>query len=134
MATLYQKVKRRKSKDTPEKRRRRGEWSALKDRLDQLSFSVDTRLNAPKTKPRTSLIQQQLDRHKDRLTSNIPSAVDLTPVAPKQTLRYEGEMADRQKAAEARTEQLKKQVAPLYNKGPAAFIGGYDPKDLGKKT
>lgn len=47
------------------------------------------------------------------------------------------EMIEREKAALLIKEELKKQTAPLYNKGPYQFIGTDDPeiiKNLGKKV
>jgi hypothetical protein len=43
-------------------------------------------------------------------------------------------MAERERKAQEEIEKKKQMVAPIYNKGPAAYVGGYDPKDLGKKT
>jgi len=43
-------------------------------------------------------------------------------------------MAKREAEAQKEIANKRKRVAPIYNKGPAAYIEGYDPKDLGKKT
>jgi len=55
-------------------------------------------------------------------TEHIPSGINrfLETTAPKNTvpLRYEGEMAEREAAAQQAIEARKKTVAPAFNKGP----------------
>lgn len=64
---------------------------------------------------------------------------DSPTVAPKLKkavqIEYSDEMIERERIARLHSEELKKQTAPLYNKGPYQFIGE-DPeiiKNLGKK-
>lgn len=73
-----------------------------------------------------------------RETQDIPSSTATVgrctkPVEPK----YEGEMAEREKAAQIEISKKKKQIAIPYSKGAYMYIGGMDKqalKDLGKKT
>jgi len=51
------------------------------------------------------------------------------------TVKYEGEMAQRESAAQEEVEAKKKRIAPMYNKGAYMLItDGTDPKEIGRKN
>lgn len=75
-----------------------------------------------------------LKANSDRCVSHLPSVAYRGVETARHAPRYVGKMAEREAVANCESERRKKMVAPLYNKGPAAYIAGYDPKDLGKKT
>lgn len=86
-------------------------------------------------KPRAS------ERYQAPDTKHIPSLIDRylaeqDPEAPKKQTIYEGEMADREAAAQKEIARKKTMVAPMYNKGGYQYIGDVPPeivKTLGRK-
>lgn len=82
-------------------------------------------------------MNKAMQLHSDRLPSRFSSlevsALKSTPTNTKSP-KYDGKMAAREAEAQKEIQRKKKMVAPLYNKGPAAYVAGYDPKDLGKKS
>lgn len=79
-------------------------------------------------------LQKILAFHADRCVAHIPSHQFVPEKPIDKAVRYKGKMQEREAAARAEADRRKTQVAPIYNKGPATYIAGYDPKDLGKKT
>lgn len=66
--------------------------------------------------------------------TSLHSGVDPKPVA-KRVTQYEGEMLERDIKAKERYEQLKKQVAPICNKGGYQLITNQDDfKTMGRKV
>lgn len=68
-------------------------------------------------------------------TRNIPSAsLETLKGAHEAPVKYEGEMLERELAAQEEIERKKKRIAPAYNKGAYQYItDGTDPSDLGRK-
>lgn len=67
---------------------------------------------------------------------SINDAPGLSPIKPPPTVEIDDDMISREKKAKEHSDRLKKQVAPLYSKGPYQYIGD-DPeiiKNLGKKV
>ena len=72
-----------------------------------------------------------------RQSDLIPSRNIVDAVAPKAPIKYEGELAEREAAAQREIERKKKMVAPLYNKGGYQYVGDASEeiiKNLGKKV
>lgn len=73
------------------------------------------------------------DRNSHLIISDSPTVAP--KVKKKIEIEYNEEMIERERIAKLQSEELKKQTAPLYNKGPYQYIGT-DPdiiKNLGKK-
>ena len=61
-------------------------------------------------------------------------SVDVDPVAkPEEQVRYEGELAEREAAAQEEIERKKLRTAPAYSKGAYQYISELDLEYLGRK-
>jgi hypothetical protein len=80
----------------------------------------------PKSNP--YIEQRRADFH------SIPSLVDSKPSEPKVAPKYEGEMLEREIAAQQEIERKKKRTAPAYSKGAYQYITDEtDIKEIGRK-
>lgn len=61
-------------------------------------------------------------------------SVDIDPVSKSQDqIRYEGELAEREQAAQAEIERKKMRTAPAYSKGAYQYISEMDLPYIGRK-
>lgn len=123
--------KRKNSNSTKAKRDLKAEWEKM---LKKFGGDPSERINKFSLPPlRSTGLERILALHRERDLTHFPSApitVDpRTPPPPK----YKGAMLEREIRAQEEIAHKKTQVAPIYNKGPAAYIAGYDPKDIGRK-
>ena len=84
----------------------------------------------PYTTGSTNSTYQQYLKTKDKYKS-----VDTDPIAiATEQVRYEGELAEREAAAQQEIERKKKRTAPAYSKGAYQYISEMDIKYIGRKV
>lgn len=111
------KKRKKKAKPNPNATPKR-----VKKAFVEMAPRESTRYQAPDTKQYPSLIDRYL--------------AEQAPEAPKKQMIYEGEMADREAAAQKEIARKKTMVAPMYNKGGYQYVGDVPAdivKTLGRK-
>lgn len=83
---------------------------------------------APYTPANNSTYQSYLE------SKNKYKSVDVDPVSKSvEQVRYEGELAEREAAAQAEIERKKMRTAPAYSKGAYQYISEMDVQYIGRK-